>query len=387
MYKKSVLAAFLALFMAVSCGKANDNKNDSKNYDSINIGVPVKGISTEEIVVEEIAPPAPAMVPYEGDLLNIFFHGLIAWPEIGFTGSMKQSFMEWYVTADEFKRILPELYAANYVLVDINEFYNVTYVDGKKKVTANKLLVPEGKKPMVLSIDDLSYYEHVRQNGSVHKLVIDEKGDIAAWTPSASGGEISYDKDIVTIIEGFIKERPDFSVRGAKGIIALTGYEGLLGYQTQLGYTGTGGRPTNIDDPVFKKEVQDVIPIISKLKELGWRFASHSWGHLNMPRVPMSWFTNDNNRWDREVKPLLGETDLYIYPFGAGLEAQEDKHKILRDRNYNVFFGVGNGFGHSERGDYIFIDRRNIDGYYFRVFKNSENMLFDIDKVIDKRYR
>ena len=377
MRKKNILAALLAVFM-VSCIRAND----TKNYDSVNISAPI-----EEITADEIVRPDPAMVYYEGDLLNVFFHGLIAWPEIGFTGSMKQFFLDWYVTADEFKKIIQELYTANYVLVDINEFYNVSYVGGKKKVTANKLLVPEGKKPMVLSIDDLSYYEIVRENGSVHKLVIDENGDIAAWTATAGGGEISYDKDIVTVIEAFIKQHPDFSVRGAKGIIALTGYEGLLGYQTHTGYTGAGGRPTNINDPVFKKEVEDVIPIINKLKELGWRFASHSWGHINLPQKPMSWFTNDNNRWDREVKPILGETDLYIYPFGAGLESQEEKHKILRERNFNLFFGVGAGFGYSERGDYIYINRRNIDGVYFRLFRNRENALFDIDKVIDKRYR
>ena len=367
MHKKNVWAVLLAVFLAY-CATSND---------SADMDAPV----------EETAKPDPVMVYYEGDLLNIFFHGLIAWPEIGFTGSMRQFFLDWYVTADEFKRILQELYEADYVLVDIYEFFNVTYVDGRKKVTANKLLVPEGKKPMVLSIDDLSYYEIVRENGSVHKLVIDENGNIAAWTLGANGGEISYDKDIVTIIEAFIKQHPDFSVRGAKGIIALTGYEGVLGYQTHIGFTGAGGRPTNINDPVYKKEVEDAIPVVNRLKELGWRFASHSWGHLNMPNVPMSWFTNDNNRWDREVKPILGETDLYIYPFGAGLESQEDKHKILRERNYNLFFGVGSGFGYSEHGDYIYINRRNIDGVYFRLFKNRESRLFDIDKVIDKRYR
>ena len=387
MDKKTVYAFLLIIFIVLSCATANDNLtestvNNAENYDAVNASAVIK-----EINAGKITQPDPVMVYYEGDLFNIFFHGLIAWPEIGFTGSMKQFFLDWYVTADEFKKILQELYAADYVLVDIKEFYNVTYVNGKKKVTANKLLIPKGKKPMVLSIDDLSYYEIVRENGSVHKLVIDEKEDIAAWTAGANGGEISYDKDIVTIIEAFIKQHPDFSVRGAKGIIALTGYEGVLGYQTHTGFTGTTGRPTNIDDPFFKKEVEDAIPVVNRLKELGWRFASHSWGHLNMPNIPMSWFTNDNTRWDREVKPILGETDIYIYPFGAGVESQEEKHKILRNKNFNVFLGVGDGFGHSERGEYIYINRRNIDGTYFRLFKNRQNKLFDIEKVIDKRYR
>jgi hypothetical protein len=213
----------------------------------------------------------------------------------------------------------------------------------------------------------------VRDNGSVHKLVIDENREIAAWT----AGELSYDLDIVTIMEGFIRQHPDFSLRGAKGIIALTGYEGLLGYQTQ-----------NLEAPGYSKEAREAAAVVERLKELGWRFASHSWGHLNMPKVPMSWFTYDLKLWDSQVKPIMGDTDLYIYPFGAGVEAQEDRHKLLRGLNYNLFFGVSPpGFGHSECGEYIYLDRLNIDGFYFRVFKNRQDKLFDIDKVIDKKFR
>jgi len=108
-----------------------------------------------------------------------------------------------------------------------------------------------------------------------------------------------------------------------------------------------------------------------------------------MPKTPMSWFTNDNRLWDKEVKPILGETDLYIYPFGAALENIEEKHKILRDRNFNLFFGVGAGYGYKigPRSEYIYLSRRNIDGNYFRLFRNSDKKLFDIDKVMDKKNR
>ncbi|MDR0475002.1 MAG: hypothetical protein LBH43_15180 [Treponema sp.] len=377
MRENNRLTGLLAVFLILSCS----NTKNYYDYGSENAGIyltdtPAAAKPAPDTPDDEIITPAPAMVLYEGELLNIFFHTVIAWPEIAFTGKMKQTFLEWYVSADEFRRILNELYNDNYALINIGEFYEVNYINGVKKVTAKKLLVPEGKKPMVISIDDLCYYEHVRQNGSVHKLVIDENGEIAAWTDNAGRGELSYDLDIITIMEDFIRQHPDFSVRGAKGIIAVTGYEGLLGYKTE-----------ELDAPGYSKEVEGVTAVIKKLKELGWRFASHSWGHLNMPKVPMSWFTYDLKLWDRQVRPILGDTDLYIYPFGAGVEAQEDKHKILLTLNYNLFFGVGSGFGHSECGGYIYIDRRNIDGFYFRIFKNRNDKLFDIDKVIDKRFR
>jgi len=330
---------------------------------------------------EEAQAAAPVTeVYYEGDILNIFFHALVARPEIAFKGDMKEHFREWFVTADEYIKILDELYMRDYVLVDINEFYTVTYTNNIKTVEAKKILVPEGKKPLILSVDDLSYHEHYRKNGIVHKLVLDQNGNIAAWTDTPSGGEISYDLDIITITEDFIKKHPDFSIRGAKGIIALTGYEGLLGYQTQGDKSKTAG---------YQKEIEDAVKVVNKLKELGWHFASHSWGHLNLPKVPMSWLTYDNKLWDKEVKPILGETDLYVYPFGAALENMEEKHKVLRDRNFNLFFGVGSGYGYKigPKSEYIYLPRRNIDGRYFRQFRNSDKKLFDIDKVMDKKNR
>jgi hypothetical protein len=288
--------------------------------------------------------------------------------------------MEWFVTAEEYKKILDELYLRDYVLVDINEFYTVKYTNNIKTIEVKNFMVPKGKKPVILSVDDLSYYESNRKNGTVHKLVLDQNGNIAAWTNTSSGGEISYDQDIITITEDFIKQHPDFSIRGAKGIIALTGFEGVLGYRTQAERAKTPG---------YQKEVEDAIVIANKLKKLGWRFASHSYRHLNMPKVSMSSFTNDNKLWDNEVKPILGETDLYIYPYGAALEKIEEKHRILRSMDFNLFFGVGSGYGYrmGPRSEYVYLPRMNIDGRYFRQFRNNADRLFDIDKVMDKKNR
>ena len=268
------------------------------------------------------------------------------------------------------------MYINDWVLVDINELYEVTNIDGVKRVNYIKPLIPEGKRPMILSIDDLNYYDFVRENASVHKLVIDENNLIAGWTPNENDGELSYDLDVVTYLEVFLKEYPDFSVRGARGIIALTGYEGVLGWRTH-----------ELDSPNFEREKAEAVKVVNRLKELGWRFASHSWGHPNMPNISMEWFNNDTNRWDREVRSVIGDTDLFIYPFGAGVEHIEERHRILRNRGFNVFFGVGLGFSTRERGTYLFMDRRNVDGNHFRTFRNRTDKVFDFDKVINTEER
>ncbi|MDR2543196.1 MAG: polysaccharide deacetylase family protein [Treponema sp.] len=367
--KKINIFFFLSIFLLVSCvaSKKSTPETGLHEHESGQTG-----IGTVQYPVVE----PPVMVHYEGRILHIFFHPLVARPETAFRSRFRDHFLEWYVTADEYKKILYELYINDYVLVDINELYSVSHIDGIKRVVSQKPLIPEGKKPLVLSIDDLSYYDFVRRYAGVHKLVIDKRGNIAAWTDNDDGGEISYDLDVVTSLEEFIKKHPGFSVRGARGIIAVTGYEGVLGYRTH-----------ELDAPDYEEEKENAIAVVNKLKELGWHFASHSWGHPNMPNISMTWFTNDTNRWDREVRPIVGDTDLFIYPFGSGVEAQEDRHRILRNHGFNVFFGVGAGYTFSERQSYIYSDRRNIDGFYFRTFRNRADRIFDIENVIDEETR
>ena len=49
---------------------------------------------------------------------------------------------------------------------------------------------------------------------------------------------------MVPLIDRFVEEHPDFSYRGAKGIVALTGYNGILGYRTDQSYET---RPDDLD--------------------------------------------------------------------------------------------------------------------------------------------
>jgi hypothetical protein len=380
--QKNKLLYLMILFVIFSCVNVNDRYGsdiveppaveEEEEADELAAG--------EETDEPEIAEPEETVVMqyYEGKLLHIFFHPVVNRPEIAFNGSRKDLFLDWFVTADEFKKVMYEMYTQDYVLVDINEFYEVEYENDIKKIITKKLLVPEGKKPLILSIDDLNYYDYMRENGIVHKLVIDEKNEIAAWTDDGNGGELSYDQDIITIMEEFIKQHPDFSMRGARGIIALTGFEGVLGYRSQHEDNEEG----------YAEEAEKAVVIVNKLKEMGWRFACHSFTHWNLRSISFDSFMFDVDTWDNEVKPIIGETDLYIYPFGAGVEYIERKHKVLRDRGYNLFFGVGGGYDYRiVNGGYIFLERRNIDGTYFRAFRNRVDRLFDMDKVIDVEWR
>jgi uncharacterized membrane protein YqiK len=92
-------------------------------------------------------------------------------------------------------------------------------------------MLPEGKKPLIISIDDVNYYDYMENDGFADRLVVDENGRVATEVKNLNGEyEITYNGDVMPILDKFVDEHPDFSYKGAKGIVAVTGYEGAFGY-------------------------------------------------------------------------------------------------------------------------------------------------------------
>ena len=79
------------------------------------------------------------------------------------------------LTVSEFEKLLQSLYDNDFVLIDINDMY-VVDENGKAKL-ADTVTVPEGKKPLVVSIDDVVYDPRKRGSGMIDRLVI-ENGTI-----------------------------------------------------------------------------------------------------------------------------------------------------------------------------------------------------------------
>jgi len=313
------------------------------------------------------------LVEYKGIVEHIFFHPLIAYPEQAFDNDYQaQGFDDYFVTVKEFKKILENLYAKDFILIDINTMIEEVEENGETVVKRKKLFLPEGKKPLVISIDDMNYYEYMIGNGMVHKLVITDEGKVATLTEQNGEKIISYDNDIVPILDEFVLEHPDFSFNGAKGIIALTGYEGVLGYRTHK------------DSPNREEEQKAVLPLIQKLKETGWTFACHGYGHLDAASIKYETLERDTNRWIEEVESLLGKTQVYIYPFGSSVKYNENKFNMLYDKGFRIFCAVGPTSYTQYRAKGLLLDRRHMDGIAFRYQKETLLDLFDPDEIMDE---
>lgn len=332
--------------------------------------------SSEEIIAEPEEKEVE-LVRYEGPVHHIFFHSLIVYPELAFDNDgQAKGYDMWMTTVGEFERMLPQLRDRGYVLYDIEE---LTKVDENGNAELKAIYLPRGKKPLILSIDDVSYYEYMKNDGFAKKIVFDETGEIANEVVTPDGNTIITRKgDVMPILEDFIKENPDFSFNGARGVIALTGYQGVFGY-----------RITDLKGEELNKALKDATDIANKLKETGWRFASHSYTHNQYFKdmtITMKQIKYDNERWKKYVEPILGKTNIYISPFGVRFKSSEDeRYRYLVEEGFNIYCPVYRNPNIYLNRDNIIMNRINLDGYMMRNGKEYlNNTYFNVDEVLDK---
>lgn len=299
---------------------------------------------------------------------HVFFHSLIMDNQKAFDGDPDQDgYNQVMTTANEFNKILQTLYDKGYVLVRLHDLaYETTDENGNAVMKPGTILLPEGRTPFVMSQDDLCYYPYMDGDGFASRIIIGEDGKPTCEMKQDDGTVSVGAYDLVPILENFIEEHPDFSYRGARAVLAFTGYEGILGYRTAASYA---------DSPTYEQDRQEAARIAQCLKDNGWELASHSWGHLNLGTVSMERFTADVDKWETEVDSLIGPTDIILFPFGADVgdwhpyAADNERYQYLHAAGFRYFCNVDSSQYWVQFGDdYVRQGRRNLDGY--RMWKD-----------------
>ena len=325
---------------------------------------------------------------YDGVVEHLFFHPVVAYPELAFDGDYKSDGIDdWMVTAGEYLKILESVYDKGYVLVDIADCWSEqTTEDGQVRMVKNTLYLPEGKKPLILSYDDVNYYEYMLENGFTYKLIIGEDGKLWSWGLDPQGNEVvSRDLDAVPVLDTFVEEHPDSSPFGAKGCLSLTGYEGILGYRTQTDRENwTTEREAN-----RQKEIEAVKPIVAELKRTGWTFGSHTWGHISLNARTYETVTADMQKWFDEVGSLVGETPVLFYPFGGRLDGDDVKQsgpafQWMQQQGFRIFCSVGIDSWSKCKSDIsaVICDRLHPDG---TTLRGSDKVLSWYSQFYDAR--
>ena len=322
---------------------------------------------------------------------HLFFHPILAYPELAFGGSDPAGMDDFMVTANEFHKILDSIYANGYILVDINDVWSeTTGDDGQPKMVKNTLYIPEGKKPLVFSYDDTNYYQYMIEGGLTYKLIIGDDGKITSWGLDPDGNEvISRDLDAIPYLDKFVEEHPDFSPFGAKACLSLTGYEGILGYRTNT----TTSDWTEEKEANRQKEIEAVKPIIAELKRTGWTFGSHTWGHIRLAgqsKWKLADIQADTQRWFDEVGSLVGETTILFYPHGERPDGGDWTQtgpifQYLQSQGFRVFASVGTEpFSYIKKDICAVIcDRMHPDGTTLRKSRNRYLRFYDAKEIMD----
>lgn len=352
--------------------------------------------------IEQYQATAATMVAADNsEITHVFFHILTVDTERAFTDDKQgKDFNQVMTTIPEFEKILQQMYARGYVLVGLHDIAEIQKQDdGTEKMVSKKIMLPEGKKPFVMSEDDVCYYEYMEGRGFADKMVLDENGKLKLQYTDAAGNVSIGDYDIVPILDNFIEEHPDFSYRGAKAIMAFTGYNGVLGYRTDETYDASSPNydPKNTANPNIEADRETVKTLMKALVEDGYELASHSWGHINFTNRSLADLTRDTDRWERNVETLMPEPcDIILYPFGADIgdwhpySADNEKFQMLEKAGFRYFCNVDSTQAWTQiSGDSLRQGRRNLDGY--RLWKDycgedsKLSDLMDVQSVFDTR--
>lgn len=371
-------------------------------YESV--GELTGAISDYEARKAECVPVDISTIPH------VFYHSLVVDPGKAFanqeTDPQAVGNNQWMTTIDEFNKITQIMYDQGYVLVDLKDIAQETVDDsGATHYTEGTIMLPPGKKAYVMSLDDLSYYHSYDGYGFASKMVLDENGKPKCEYIQDDGTTVVGNFDAVPLLDQFIEEHPDASYHGAKGTIALTGYNGVLGYRTDISYQ-TVPEDINADKKKWLEEHPDfdleterakAKEVADAMKADGWKFASHTWGHMKVGEASMERIQADTVKWKENVEPIVGETDVIIFAHGQdlagwpeGYVAGNEKFEYLKSNGFNYYCNVDSAaYNVQIRDNYVRMSRRNLDGY--RIYYNSigeENTLSDLfnaSEIIDPK--
>lgn len=363
-----LIIIFSLILNLCSCSSKSDEKTVLSSPNNVTSTSSPTLPPTTEIPSVKPTPTNVNLVEYTGEIPHIFFHCLIAYPELAYQGVNKGKLDKDCATVDEFKRCLEELYKNNYVLVDINS----TFKEESNKVVRNKVMVPEGKKPIIMSIDDVNYDPKKMDWGMVDKIVLDSENNLATYKKFKDGKvDISKEKEVIPILESFIEKHPDFSINNSRATLAFTGWVGVLGYRFDK------------DSPNKVQELQDAKPVIAKLKEKGWTFGCHGYGHYDASKITDEKFISDTNRWLDEIAPNIGGTKIYYYPYGKIVQQNSAKYNFLVSKGFKVLCGVNDKTVWKDYGNTLFMTRQGIDGYSLRNYHSQLLPMFDTKVIFD----
>ena len=329
----------------------------------------------------------PTMIP------NLSFHVLIhdmskAIQSKDFGGNYNKNF----VTTGEFTKILENLYRNGYVLVDFESFVGAkTDINGNAQFEAVPIHLPADKKPVMITETMVNYFDYMIDlndddlpdySGFPSKLVLDANGDIKAEYVDANGQTNVGNYDLVPILEDFIESHPDFSYRGARAILAVTGHEGVFGYRINSAVVANKG------NDYWENQVAGAKEITNALREKGYTIACYTYKNDAYAGWSVAQISADLQSWQTQITSVIGNVDTFVFAKMSNISDYNGAaFQTMYQSGFRYFISNGESPMTQVNPTYIRQNRLMVTGETMQHYSSRFTGLFDCAAILEVNIR
>lgn len=325
-----------------------------------------------------------------GDVPNLSFHVLIADPIRAFKDkTYGSSYKKNFITVTEFAAILQQLYDNGYVLVDLDDFYGTEHnsSSGRDVFVEKELLLPEGKKPVMITETNANYYTYMvdpnedgkpdaKGAGFASKLCYD--GEFYNELVNADGSISTGAYDVVPILEAFIENNPGFSYKGSRATIAFSGYDGVLGYRINS---------KSLSESRLQEEREGAAAIVKALQDAGYTLACYTYNNVNYSSKDASSIQSDLQKWAEQITPWIGQLDVLVFAKDGDISDEAvysgSKFNVLYNAGFRYFLGSGDAPWNQVNELYVRHNRISVTGTNLNKHAELFTGMFDASTVLD----
>ncbi len=341
------------------------------DYDAaIELLMTFQGLDTRvELALDEYRNARNTLIVWHDNtsIPHISFQNLIVDPDRAFDGdSAARDYAKYNLTVAEFQAALDQMYRNNFVLVSMTD---VAVPNAEGVFEATQIMLPAGKKPLIMSLLPAGYTLNRAGDGFARRLVVGEDGKITAEYIDITATRQYGAYDFVSVLEAFIAQHPDFSYHGARAVIGFDDDPEPLGY-----------------DMAKETDMAELKKVVQCLGDTGYEFASFSYEGVRYGDAEASEVKADVDAWKTVYGELLGDVEILIYAGGSDLlEYSGEKFNTLYSAGFRYFVGMDNktkSWG-IIADSYVRQDRRTINGT--RITEDQKLLidLFDADSIRD----
>ena len=327
------------------------------------------------------------------DIPNLSFHLLIhdmakALQSKDYGGSYNKNF----VSTSEFTKILENLYRNGYVLVDFESFVGAkTDINGNAQFEPVPIYLPADKKPVMITETMVNYFAYMidpnndgttDHTGFASKLIVDGNGDIKAEYVDASGQTNVGNYDLVPILEDFIKTHPDFSYRGARAILAVTGHEGVFGHRINSAVVANKG------NDYWEKEVAGAKEITSALREKGYTIACYTYKNDAYAGWSVAQISADLQSWTTQITSVIGNVDTFVFAKTSNIsDYNGPAFSTMYQSGFRYFISTGESPMTQVNPTYVRQNRLMVTGETMQHYSSRFTGLFDCAAILEVNVR